>query len=345
MSDSLIQKWTQLSDEELLQFKICDLKINIEDSPYKPQMDQLFEELKAKGLENLKPKIYFGDEWFSPEGVCAIAVPFYLAHTRLRLLEEKMMLEAEGASPSEFMKLIRHEAGHCFDHVFRFSKRPKWKSLFGSPELEYDPDTYHPKPYSRSFVKHLDRWYAQSHPDEDFAETFAVWLNPDSNWKTQYKKWPGALKKLEYLDRLAREATKKNIYLKKPHLISAAARSQKTLNAYYIKKKKERDTDYPDFYDSDLKKIFSGGSELSKRDYGAHRFMKKNKKIIVNSISRWTGERKYTISLFIKKLINRCESLDLRLGSSESETFLQLSAYLATLITNYLFTGKFKRNI
>ena len=26
---------------------------------------------------------------------------------------------------------------------------------------------------------HLDPWYAQSHPDEDFAETFAVWLTPE----------------------------------------------------------------------------------------------------------------------------------------------------------------------
>ena len=49
---------------------------------------------------------------------------------------------------------------------------------------------YTPDPNSRAYVQHLDYWYAQSHPFEDYAETFAVWLRPSSRWKRRYEGWP-----------------------------------------------------------------------------------------------------------------------------------------------------------
>ena len=39
---------------------------------------------------------YLSDEWFTPDGATAIAIPFYLAHPRLAKLEEAQMLEIEG---------------------------------------------------------------------------------------------------------------------------------------------------------------------------------------------------------------------------------------------------------
>ena len=132
-----------------------------------------------------------------------IAIPFYLAHPRLAKLELAQMLEVEGGDPEACLRILRHEAGHAIDNAYALRRRPTRRRLFGNPAIEY-PEYYTPKPYSKSFVQHLDHWYAQSHPDEDFAETFAVWLDPNSMWATRYAGWP-AQRKLEYMDRLMRE--------------------------------------------------------------------------------------------------------------------------------------------
>src|SRR4029078_4889759 len=113
------------------------------------------------------------------------------------------MLEVEGGDAESCLRILRHEAGHAIDNAYVLRRRPRRRRLFGNPGTEY-PEYYTPKPYSKSFVQHLDHWYAQSHPDEDFAETFAVWLDPSSMWATRYAGWP-TLRKLESLDRVMRE--------------------------------------------------------------------------------------------------------------------------------------------
>jgi hypothetical protein len=284
-----------------------------------------------------------GDEWFSPEGMNTISVPFYLANPTLKELEEKLMLEVEGGDPEWFMKLLRHEAGHCFDHCYRFSKRKKWSEVFGSPNLEYSPERYRPQPYSKSFVKHLERWYAQAHPDEDFAETFAVWLDPKRDWKKEYSQWPIALKKLQYMEKLAAESVKLKNVSEKGRSPSAVSRLTSTLGKYYARRKKENADDYPDFYDTDLKKIFNGEITLSKREFSAARFMSRQRKAIVMTVAWATNERKFTIDALVKRLIIRCEKLELKLGKTETLTTMEVASFLTSLVKNYLFTGKFKR--
>ncbi len=337
--------WVSYSDSDLLKVRIKDLKLKIEDSDLAERIQQLHNEIDAKGLKSFKPQAYLGDEWFSPEGDPIIAVPFYLAHPRLMTLEKNLMLEVEGGTPESCMKLLRHEAGHCFDHAYKFSKRRKWKQIFGDPAMEYNPETYHPRPYSRSFVEHIENWYAQSHPDEDFAETFAVWLSPSTDWKVRYAKWPGALKKLQYIEELAQEVAGKTLIFEKMDQVYSANKLTSTLDSYYKKRVRENAQQYPDFYDHDLIRIFGGAPTLSKREFGAARFLKRNRKIILDSVSIWTGEKKFTIDRLLRKLESRCEVLDLRLGKGETQTALEVAAYLATLVTNYLFTGKFKRSV
>src|SRR5688572_24479873 len=141
--------WTALSDDELLAVRICDLNVSIAGSELEPRVQQLIDELEARSLV-LRPICYLGDEWFSPEGVPAIAIPFYLAHPRLKALEQKMMMEVEGGDPGWCQRLMRHECGHAVDHAFRLHKRRRRNNLFGPSSTEYDPDTYRPHPYSRS---------------------------------------------------------------------------------------------------------------------------------------------------------------------------------------------------
>ena len=336
--------WASLKDEELLKLRICDLGVKIEGSWLEERLQNLYKELASKGLA-IQPQAYLGDEWFSPEGIVAIAIPFYLAHPRLMALEKKIMLEVEGGNPDWCMRLLRHEAGHCFDHAYGFSKTRKWRRLFGSPNQEYAPETYRPKPYSRSFVRHLANWYAQAHPDEDFAETFAVWLAPEENWKSEYSKWPVALEKLNYIDDQARLSASKPWIMAGKRLPFSASRMTTTLEHFYARRRREHADEYPDFYDDDLRKIFNGGPELSRREAGAAGFMRKNQKLIIDSVSRWTGERKFPIQQLVRKLQDRCEKLELRLGRDAADTSLEVAAYLATLVTNYLHTGKFKRTV
>lgn len=333
---------SELSDADILKLRFKNIGLSMKESEVEASIQQLYKELELKGLV-FRPQIFFGDEWFSPEGMNAISVPFYLANARLKNLEKAMMLEVEGGDPEWFMKLLRHEAGHCFDHCYRFSKRKKWTQIFGSPNLEYHPETYRPQPYSKSYVKHLERWYAQAHPDEDFAETFAVWLTPETDWKKEYSRWPGALAKLKYMDQLARESQKMKIVAEKGQPPSQVSRLTSTLQKYYQKRKKENADEYPDFYDSDLKKIFNGELTLSKREHSAQRFMHKQRKDIVATVAWATSERKFTIDGLVKRLIERTGKLELRLGKSETQTMMEVASFLTSLVKNYLFTGKFKR--
>ena len=332
-----------LSDNDILKLRFCDIQLLISSSDVESRIKQLYDELDSKGLE-FRPQIFLGDEWFSPEGMNAISVPFYLSNPRLQKLEKNLMLEVEGGTTDWFMKLLRHEAGHCFDHCYKFSKTTKWAKIFGSPETEYQPDTYRPQPFSKSYVKHLDRWYAQAHPDEDFAETFAVWLNPEIDWKKEYNQWPKALEKLRYMDSLAAVSTAIKNTAEKGRLPSNVKNLKSTLEKYYQRRRKENADDYPDFYDADLQKIFSGDLNL-KKEFSAEKFMNRHRKAIISTVAWSTSERKFTIDALVKRLTDRCQSKKLKLGKSETLTTMEVTSFLTSLVKNYLFTGKFKREV
>ena len=333
--------WHTLRDEELLAVRICDLGLCLEQSELKPRVDQLYEELAARGV-SLRPDAYLGDEWFSPEGVPAIAIPFYLAHPRLKALELHLMMEVEGGTAEWCQMLLRHECGHAIDHAYRYSSRPDWRIVFGSPEAEYAPETYTPRPYSKSFVRHLPNWYAQAHPDEDFAETFAVWLatGPD-DWRRRYQGWK-ALDKLEYVDTLMQEARNSPPAVTRGRRISEARRLRSTLARHYAARRKLYAEDFPDFYDADLRQIFgkdeSGGEPAVK-------VMRRHRGDLIASIVQWTGQRRYIVSMLLRKIIERCRELRLMAPRDSVELHFELASYLATLVTNHLYTGRFKRSV
>jgi hypothetical protein len=332
--------WASLKDEELLALRICQLPLAVEGSAVEPRVAQLFAELEARGI-GFRPTVYLGDEWFAPEGVPAIAVPFYLAHPRLAQLEARMMLEVEGGDAAGCMVLLRHEAGHAIDHAYRLADDAGRQRLFGSSDV-YDPDNYRPRPYSRSFVRHIPNFYAQAHPDEDFAETFAVWLTPDLDWRARYRGWR-ALEKLEYVDDLVRRSViGRPPKVTRGPLTSRASTLRSTLEHFYRRRRKLYAPDLRDVYDPDLRRIFSAAPPAFGAEPAA-RFLRRRRRAIVDAVSRWTGERKYTVAGLVGRLATRCTELRLVVGRDEGETALDLTAYLANLVTNYLLTGKFKR--
>lgn len=226
--------WEILDNKSLLNTKICDLNLNIKDSNIQVFIEQLYRELSQKGL-NFKPHVWISTEWFSPYGVPGFAIPFYLFHPKLRELEFKFIGVVEGGTKEWLMKLLRHETGHAIDNGFLLRKSKKRQQLFGLSGLTY-PVSYSPKPFSTNFVRHFDGHYAQAHPDEDWAETFAVWLDPKSNWRKKYTGL-GAFNKLLLVEELMNKCRNlKQIQLNKemPDEISSC---QQTLQEYFDQKR------------------------------------------------------------------------------------------------------------
>jgi len=275
-----------------------------------------------------------------PDGEPVIGIAFFLAHPRLKKLEQKMMLEAEGAERDHCMRLMRHEAGHAVNYAYFLHRRKKWRELFGPFSAEYG-DSYKYRPYSKSFVRHLEEWYAQYHPDEDFAETFAVWLDPGSGWRERYKGWK-ALGKLEYVDRLMGEIAGKHPKKAKGDKYWDITKLRSTLNSYYRKKRRQYAFQYADFHDFSLKSIFRE-KEAGKKRKKAYRLIRENRKRIMANAAAWTGEKKYVISRLLRNLIDRAKELGLEAGPDEPADLAEVTAYVTAQIMNYIYTGRFKR--
>src|SRR5437763_8227686 len=185
---------------DVLTKPIRDLNLKIEGSSVERYVQQLYRELDRKGLKKFRPKVYLSDEWGCPSEEPVIGIPFYLADPKLEKLEREMN-DLEDAR--QIMMYLRHEAGHAFNYAYELYKTQEWHDKFGSFRKPYR-DNYKPIPFSRRFVRHMEGWYAQKHPDEDFAETFAVWMSPRSNWRKRYQGW-GAMAKLKYMERVGRK--------------------------------------------------------------------------------------------------------------------------------------------
>jgi hypothetical protein len=326
--------WPDLDDERLLDVRMADLPLTIEGT-LAGRIGQLTEELLTRGLA-CPLHFYLADEWFTPDKTTAIAVPFYLAHPRLEKLEEAQMLEVEGGEHDACMRILRHEAGHAIDNAYRLRRRPRRRAMFGPPSKPY-PEFYTPKPYSKSFVLHLDAWYAQSHPDEDFAETFAVWLTPRSEWRQRYAGWK-ALPKLDYMDTLMGSLRGRTAPFDHPEEVEPLRGLRTTLRQHYRTKRRHFGVDYPNFYDRDLRRLFSDAPELATHITAAQ-FLSRIRRPVRRLVAGWTGIYQYTIDQVLEDMIVRCRELKLRLKGPEDQARHEFTVLLTVQAMNYLHSG------
>jgi hypothetical protein len=328
-----IKDWEELLDDEILQLRVRDLNLQIPSSELEPLIDRLYEELDAKGIR-FHPSCYLADEWFCPDKVPIIGIPFCLAHPRLKHIEQKMLYEVEGGTEEACMKLLRHECGHALNYAYELYKKTRWRELFGLFSARYSGSYYY-QPYSRRFVIHLEDNYAQSHPDEDFAETFAVWLTPNSGWEQKYRDWP-VIKKLRYVDSLMKkigDQSPVNTVRERPPW--SASRMTSTLAAHYERMRKALGSEFQGFYDDSLEALFaskhSGSASLK-----ASRLLRRHRRELVDSVSRWTGHRKFDIRQLVNTLVNRCDALDLYAKPGQSDNIIGLTALLTAIAGNTL---------
>ena len=329
-------RYSRWSDETLLGTRICDLDLSIEGTTLERWIRQAERELGARGLR-FRPHYWLAEEWFTPDGVPGIAIPFYLAHQRLARLERTQMLDVEGGTKAAFLRILRHEIGHAIDNAYRLQYRRKRQQIFGKNTLKY-PEFYTPKPYSKRFVLHLDSWYAQSHPAEDFAETFAVWLTPNSMWEKRYVGWP-ALRKLRYMDELMRSIANQTPPVRTRRTVDGIERIKRTLREHYVRKRQHYGVERPSTYDRDLRRLFTDAPEYAGNPPAAA-FVHRVRREVRRNVAKWTSAYQYMIDRVLDDIVKRCEELNLRLMTSEEQATMNFTLMLAVQTIGYLQGGR-----
>ncbi len=325
-----------MSNENLLSMRFSDLNVRWEGTWIEDCIRELYADLERRGIR-FRPHFWLSNDWFSPDGVPGIAIPFYLAHPRLMRLERSQMLEVEGGSREEFMKILRHECGHAFQHAYQLQRKRSWQKLFGKSSRKY-PDYYRPNPASRRYVQYLQWYYAQAHPDEDFAETFAVWFQPRAVWRKRYEGWP-ALKKIEYVDKLVEEIREETPVIRTRLQVDPLRKLRKSLREHYEDKKKLYELGFPAAFDRDLKTLFSEESRHRGREF-ASTFLRRNRAEIRGLVSRWTGEYQFTVDQVLNDMIGRCHELKLRAIGSERKLRMDFAVLLTVKTMQFLYNRR-----
>lgn len=319
--------WEDLPEERLLARRIAGLGLALSGTAVQRALRRLQRELADRGLR-FHPHCWIALEWFSPDGVPGFAVPFYLLHPRLRSMQRRFTGEAEGGNARDLMRILRHEAGHAIDNAFRLRRRAGWRAAFGPASRRY-AGSYRPRPGSRRYVQHLRGWYSQSHPAEDFAETFAVWLTPGSDWRHRYADWPPALAKLRYVDALMRELRGRRPAVRTRQVFEPARASRLTLGQYYSRlARRQRGTGAPRV-DAALRRLFARQGAGRRRTRAA-RVLREELPGLRRRVARELGVSEYVVQEVVLRMIERCRALDLVLRGTRREARPRLARLVAT---------------
>jgi hypothetical protein len=318
----------------LLPQQISRLGLRLEGSPVERYVQMLYAELARKGLRRFRPPCYLTDEWGCPDREPIIGIPFYLADPKLARLEQEID-DVEDAR--EIRMYLRHEAGHAFNYAYRLYETLEWRELFGPFNRPYR-ERYRPVPFDRHYVRHMEGWYAQKHPDEDFAETFAVWLTPGSRWRVRYRGWP-ALAKLRYVDRVARRVGDQEPAVRLASTDITVEEMDMTVEEFFRANAPSRapvdvalETDLPDLF------ARRGGANARP----AAGWIAEHRADLVNKIEYWTGVRRAVVRSLVESIEEVAARLKLFVRKAdESRTLVELTAYATTLAMNFLARGRF----
>jgi hypothetical protein len=323
--------------QEILTKPIRELGLKLEGSVIERMVQQLYRELDAKGLHKFRPLVYLTDEWGCPSGEPVIGVPFYLADPKLMRLEKEMN---DIEDQREIMMYLRHEAGHAINYAYELYKTPEWREMFGPFRRPYR-DFYKPVAFSRQYVRHMAGWYAQKHPDEDFAETFAVWLTPRSNWRKKYKGW-GAMKKLHYVDRLVKKFGDVEPLKPQGHTDITVEEMESTVAEFYDTRMTEQPAPADLALDTDLQDIFNVSKRKRKGVRLAAEMLKEKRKTLTDKVNYWSGVQRPLVKSLVENIITRVSDLGLKVElKNEPEALTEVTVYITALAMNYLTRGKF----
>ncbi len=335
---SLINSWATIR-YELLNTPINKLGLRIEKSPLEKNIERILREFKAKDID-FEPSFYLSDSWGCPDEVPVIGIPFYLADKRLRKIEEEQTGEVE--DDQLIMMLLRHEAGHAINYAYRLWERNDWTDIFGRFSKPYR-DSFQPNVTSHEFVRHIPHsqygWhYAQKHPDEDFAESFAVWLTPRSSWRRKYGTWP-ALRKLRYVNSLMRHIRHRPPRCVSGKLVNHVDDMTMLLAEHYGQRAERYRAAAQGYVDDKLREIFS---VRGRQHIPAHKLLRQAREELIERISRWSGLGREDAEIILDKLTDRARALGLEYPrASENERLMDLTALATALAMDFTYMGRF----
>ena len=317
----------------LLTKQICELGLKLEGSPMESFVADLHRELEGKGLRRFRPLTYLTDEWGCPSEEPIIGIPFYLADPKLAQLGRHVD-DLEDAR--EIRMYLRHEAGHAFNYAYKLYETKEWRELFGPFNRPYR-ERYKPVPFDRSYVRHIEGWYAQKHPDEDFAETFAVWLTPGSRWRARYRGWP-ALRKLQYVDRTARRVGDVEPLVRIASTDITVEEMNMTVGEFF-RCQEPAPTPVEVALEHDLRDLFV---RPRKGRQSAGDFLRVHRAQMINKIEYWTGVPRPVVRALVDRIVETVDTLGLAvIPGCESVTLVELTTYATTLTMNFLTHGRF----
>ncbi|MEO8336542.1 MAG: putative zinc-binding metallopeptidase [bacterium] len=317
---------------QLLGRRISELGLEIRGSRVERLTSRLHDELGALGIA-FRPPVYLSDQWGCPDGSPIIGVPFYLADDRL----ERIEAEHAGAieSDDEAMRYLRHETGHAVNYAFRLHERVEFNTLFGNYARPYR-EHYAADPLSRAYVRHILGWYAQKHPDEDFAETFAVWMTPDLDWRAEYAGW-SALAKLEWVDAVMREVSAREPDIPEVTDDDLPVESMHwTVAEHYENDDEFRVGDARQF-DGDLRRVFARISDAPAGE-SAHDFLALHEGELVARLSYWAGVGPAAVRALLRALAHRASALELRVAGLDAATLIELTAFGTAVLLHWRYT-------
>jgi hypothetical protein len=322
---------------------IRDLGLAIAGTSLEPVLAEFQQELDRAGLR-LRPHFYLSTEWGVNFGTIAIALPFYLARPELTAVHAERTGHVEGASRADVLRYLRHEMGHVVNYAYKLYDREDWIKQFGSITQPYEED-YRPEPFSRRFVRHLPGWYAQKHPDEDWAETFAVWLTPGYDWRTAYSDWPDALAKLEYCDRIMTELKSREPDVTDTERDEDVSELDYSVEEYYGDD--EEDEKLPPGLDGALQAIFEdygrpeGASPAGPRLSAAALILRLEQDLLGN-VYRWTGHFPERTRPLVRYLAKRAEQMQqVYPADREPAVIVALTTLVTALAMNRVLRGSY----
>ena len=228
-----------------------------------------------------------------------------------------MMFEAEGAADHECMRILRHETGHAIDEAFQLHRRADYARVFGSPGRPY-PTSYSVEPVSREYVVNLNAWYAQAHPVEDFAETFAVWLG-SKRWAARYHGWP-ALRKLQQVENWMTRFAGRQPLRSQSAPVEILEQNERTLAQHYREKRAFYRVANATQYDRALQRLFPPATGGDRRRYAtACQFLRSLRVPVRRKASDPLGVPAYVVDQILRRFARRARALDLRITRQPDE--------------------------
>ncbi|HXT51565.1 MAG TPA: hypothetical protein VN811_11015 [Thermoanaerobaculia bacterium] len=319
---------------------IRDLGLTIEGTPLAPVVDEFLGEVGRLGLV-VQPRPYLSTEWGVPFGTVAIGIPFYLASPELTAFHEERTAFVEGTDRADLLRYLRHEMGHVVNYAYRLYERPEWVERFGPIGRPYR-EKYRPKPFSRKYVRHLPGWYAQKHPDEDWAETFAVWMTPRLDWRREYADWTGALEKLELCDRLMKQLRDEQPTVTDEDLDDDVGTVDATVHDFYGELPEDGGGEPLPGLDGALRTLFEDSDDGAADPRPATAMIEGLARALPADVYRWTGHFPEHTRALLAQMRRRAEELQLVYPSAREQRVERAAVVLVTaLAMSHVQTGSY----